>query len=113
MKTTVIQRADGDVICTAQIADSMMTRGVGLLSKKSLPEEEGLLIKPCTSVHTFFMRFPIDILCLDKTNTVVKGVRMKPNRFSFGGKGSKTVLELPYNSIEKYEIQVGEQLTLA
>ena len=113
MKSVRVERENGEFLCNAMVADSMKSRGIGLLGKKSLPDDQGLWIKPCTSVHTFFMRFPIDILYLDKDNTVVKQSKMKVNRMSFGGKGAKTVLELPWASIEKHDIRVGEQLALS
>ncbi|TML60208.1 MAG: DUF192 domain-containing protein, partial [Actinobacteria bacterium] len=43
----------------------------GLLGRTSLPDGEGLLLKPCGSVHTFFMRFPIDVVFLDRELSVV------------------------------------------
>ena len=53
------------------IADTFFTRLVGLLSRKSLSDDEGLLLSPCASIHTIGMRFPIDVLFLDKQNKVI------------------------------------------
>jgi len=54
-----------------KVAQSFVTRSVGLLSKKSISEGEALIIKPCCSIHTFFMKFAIDVLFLNKKNKVV------------------------------------------
>jgi uncharacterized membrane protein (UPF0127 family) len=71
------------------------------------------MIQPCSSVHTHFMRFPIDVLYLSDENVVVKVAMMKVFRFSMGGKGARKVLELPYGSAEEAGIQVGDRLTVS
>lgn len=111
MKTVEVRRKDGSLLCRAGLADNMLTRGIGLLGRKSLAEDEGLIIDPCTSVHTWFMRFPIDVLYLDRDNVVVKTASMPTFRFSLGGKGAKKVLELSKDSIRKHAIAPGDQLT--
>jgi len=45
-----------------QIAASFLSRTKGLLGRKSLDEQEALIVKPCKMVHMFFMRFPIDVV---------------------------------------------------
>lgn len=55
----------------AKVADNFFLRSIGLLSKKSLPEGEALIIKPCCSIHTFFMKFEIDVLFINKKNEVI------------------------------------------
>ena len=57
-----------------EVADSGPKRNKGLLGRDGLGGGEGLWIVPCESVHTFFMRFPIDLVYLDRKN-VVKKVR--------------------------------------
>lgn len=63
------------------LADSFWPRMKGLMGKKNLPEDEGLLLLPCNSVHSMFMRFPIDLLFLNRELRVIKIVyRFKPWR---------------------------------
>lgn len=57
----------GDV----KIAENFFTRSIGLLSRKSLSQDEGLIIRPCCSIHTLFMKFPIDVLFINKKNEVI------------------------------------------
>ena len=55
-----------------KIADSFWLRFKGLMFKKNLANREGLLLRPCNGIHTFFMRFNLDILYLDKENNIIK-----------------------------------------
>jgi hypothetical protein len=87
---------------------------VGLLGRRSLAEDEGLFLTPCTSIHTFFMRFPIDSLYLDREHVVVKAVkRLRPFRVSACLRAAHSILELPAGAIEASGTQVGDRLTLA
>ncbi len=80
----------------AKIAKTFPERAKGLIGKKDLPDGEGLLILHCNAIHTFFMRFPIDAIFLDKRNNVVKRVNnIRPWRFMvFGGFKADKVLEI-------------------
>lgn len=61
------------------LADSFWSRMKGLMGKKDLAENDGLLLVPCNSVHSMFMRFPIDLLFLDQNFTVIRIIeRFKP-----------------------------------
>ena len=82
----------------------------GLLGSKELQETEALLIKPCSSVHTFAMRYPIDLAFLNKEWIVVKTVNaLKPWRMSACPDASM-VLELMKENIEQLGLAVGTQL---
>jgi uncharacterized membrane protein (UPF0127 family) len=104
----------GEVAARVQPADQAWSRMVGLLGRRRLAEDEGLLLTPCTSIHTFFMRFPIDIIYLDRQHVVLKAVRaLQPFRFSACLKGCHSVLELPAGAIETSGTRVGDHLALA
>lgn len=76
-------------------ADTALKRMVGLLSRSGLGLEEGLLLSPCPQVHTFFMRFVMDAVFLDKGGKVLKVIpSMKPWRVSPWVSESHSVLEL-------------------
>ncbi|HBZ35964.1 MAG TPA: DUF192 domain-containing protein [Rikenellaceae bacterium] len=71
------------VLDEVEVADSFVSRLKGLLGRKSLSIRSGLIIKPCNSVHCFFMKFPIDVAFVDKENRVVKIIfSMKPGSVS-------------------------------
>lgn len=77
-------------------ADTFLLRLRGLMLSGPLDRGEGLWIEPCNSVHTHFMRFPIDVIFLDHQQTVVHAIpAMAPWSFSPLVKGSVSVLELP------------------
>ncbi len=64
------------------VADSFLKRLLGLIPKKKLEEEEGLLITKCSSVHTFFMSFPIDVVFINKNLKVIDVITIKPWKVS-------------------------------
>lgn len=77
-------------------ADRFHRRLLGLMFRRELSEGEGLWIEPCQSVHTHFMRFPIDVVFVDRQETVVHVIpAMQPWRFSPTIRQAAAVLELP------------------
>lgn len=113
MRSVQVESA-GRVLCVADVAENPWTRAVGLLGRKDLPKGRGLWIRPCKSIHTFFMKFPIDLVYLTSDGTVVKTcLRVRPFRLSAGGRRAHSVLELPPGFLERAGLQVGERLTLS
>jgi uncharacterized protein len=114
LKELTLRRADGTVVCErCTLADSPVTRLKGLLGRDGLEEGEGLLLQPASSIHTFFMRFPIDVVFLDRA-LVVLGIEdeIEPWRAA-SQRGAKVVLELPAGESSRRGLTVGDQLTLA
>jgi hypothetical protein len=94
-----------------RLAKSMWARFWGLMGRRRLPPGQGLLISPCSSVHCFFMRFPIDVIYLDRADRVVKVVAgMKPWRIDLGGSGAHSVLELNAGEAAAASLEVGDLL---
>jgi len=76
-------------------AETAKTRVIGLMGRGSMEPGEALWIVPCSNIHTFFMRFPIDVLFLDEKNSVVRVIdRLKPWRVSPWVWKAHSVLEL-------------------
>jgi hypothetical protein len=94
----------------ARIADNPWTRFRGLMLARRLDAGEGLVIKPCGSIHMMFMRFPIDAVFFDAENRVTKVARnVKPWRgLAFGGRGAKGVIELPAGAAS--HVEAGHEL---
>jgi uncharacterized protein len=108
-----LRNGRGAVVCAkCKPADTPWTRLRGLLGRKELPADEGLLLSPSWSVHTWFMRFPIDVVYLDSDLTVL-GIResVKPWRMT-GWRGARSVLELPAGTCERRKLTQGERLTI-
>lgn len=96
-----------------RIASNPFARMKGLLGTKTLPNGEGLLIRPCQSVHTFFMAYPIDVLFLDKELRVVHmRETMVPNRISRHVFKARSVVELPAGTIGRTGTQLGDVLAV-
>ncbi len=95
---------------SADVADSSAKRQKGLLGRDSLPTGYGLWIVPCEAVHTCGMRFPIDVIYLDRKKRVRKLRRaMVPWRLSMCVL-AHSVLELPAGVIQQTGTQTGDQL---
>jgi uncharacterized protein len=94
-----------------KIAVGFLDRGVGLLKYKSLPLNQGLWIHRCNSIHTFFMRFSIDCIFVDK-ELRVKSLRsaVAPWRFVLPQWGADSVFEVPIRTIQQQQIKKGDQL---
>ncbi|MBM3753661.1 MAG: DUF192 domain-containing protein [Acidobacteria bacterium] len=99
-----------ELAAAADIADTSQKRRTGLLKHQSLEPGQGLWIVPCEAVHTFGMKFPIDVLYLSKQKKVLK-IRdnMKRSRMSICLR-AHSVLELPAGYAAQTSTQVGDQL---
>ena len=94
------------------IADRMFPRMKGLLGKRSLESGEGMLIRPAPSIHTFFMRFAIDVVFLSREGDVRRVAHnVRPWRIR-SCRGAYAVLELAAGDAERRGIASGDQLTL-
>jgi hypothetical protein len=92
------------------VANSSKERRTGLLKQNSLAEGCGLWINPCEAIHTFFMRFPIDVIFLDRLNRVRKvSAELRPWRMS-ACLMAKSVLELPAGAAARTMTVPGDQL---
>lgn len=95
------------------IADTFITRFKGLMLKKNLEEDAAMLIHPCNSVHTFFMKFPLDIIFISKEYEVIYVMEnMLPGKTSSFIRKSMGVLELPSGTIEKTNTKKGDFLNI-
>ena len=102
------------VVCErCVLADRPLARMRGLLGRSGLAHEEGILLRPASSVHTWFMRFPIDVVFLDRDLAVLRVVpRLGPWRWA-GRRRATAVLELAAGESERRGIEVGQRLRLA
>ena len=95
------------------IADSFLRSLIGLMGRSSLEAGHGLWIVPCQSVHTFWMRFSIDVVFLDEHGKVIHLVEsLRPFRISKHLSRARSVIELPVSSIRATETQVGDEIRI-
>jgi len=108
----VLNRTKGIVVAKElEIAASFWGRFRGLMGRRELAQGNAMLIRPSSSIHTFFMRFPIDAVFLDKADRVVLVAdRVFPWRLAFGGR-AHAVLELPAGAAAEGGIEPGDMLS--
>jgi len=95
-----------------RFANSAWKRLVGLLNRKSLAHGEGLLFDRCYGIHTFGMRFAIDVLFLDQNLRVLRTVEALPPLRTCAVKRAVYVLELPVGTIRQSHTEAGDQIQL-
>ena len=95
-------------------ADNFLTRLVGLLKRTNLGPEEALWLIPSKGIHTIGMKFPIDVVFLDKSNVVLGVIsELVPYRISGVRLRGHSVLELPKGTLKKSRTEVGDQLEIS
>lgn len=106
--------ADGRVVCEhLLVAARPLRRMRGLLGRADLPAGDGILLRPAGSVHTFFMRFPIDVVFLDRDDVVLGVEPALPPWRTAARRGAKAVVELAAGECERRGVRVGERLAVA
>ncbi len=108
----IVNETRGTVVAErAEVARSFWTRFRGLMGRRELPTGGGMLIEPNGSIHTFWMRFPIDVIFTDRQGIVV-GLReaMPPNRPFAGARGANGTIELPAGTIQASRTERGDRL---
>ena len=95
------------------IANTFLSRMTGLLTRKSFSPGEALVITRCQSIHMLFMRFPIDVIFIDKNDHVVGLVEnIKPFRLSPVFFQSRRAIELPEGVIGKTKTTLGDKIKI-
>ena len=114
LKIKALDKDKGVIVAEeVKLADTFFKRLKGLLGTKDLPSGKGLLIIPCKQVHTFFMRYHLDLIFLDEDNTIVHIIEdIPPFRISPYIKESQKVLELKAGTIKQYKLMEGEKLDI-
>lgn len=110
----VVNRSKGTVVAEqAWLAQGFWSRFVGLWGRRGLAPGQGLLLTPCSSIHTLFMRFTIDAVFLDNRDAVVKvSPWLRPFRLALGSRRARKVLELPAGTIARSGTGVGDRLDI-
>ena len=112
MRSTTLTRSDGTVICArCALAIRPWSRMRGLLGRASLAPDDGMLFRPASSIHMYFMRFAIDAIFCDRELVVIDVVPgLRPWRMA-SRRGAKIVIELAEGAAGG--VQPGDRLALA
>jgi uncharacterized membrane protein (UPF0127 family) len=101
---------EGDVLAAVEVAETFAQRSRGLLGRSSY---EGAMLLPRTrSVHTFGMKFAIDVAVCDKGLTVLMVATLRPYRMTFPRRGGRSVIEAEAGAFERWGLRVGDHLEL-
>lgn len=110
-----LETADGGVVAPhVEVAGTAWRRFMGLMFRGELPAGHGLALTPCSSIHMFFMRIPLDVAFLDREGQVLRvyhGIR--PWRVTRVVRGARTAVELPAGTLRAAGIEKGAVLRLA
>src|SRR5579884_2793181 len=107
------ENRDCDLATRARRASSFITRGIGLMGRRSLSRGEALILPGCKSITMFFMRFPLDIVFLDENGVVCADLReFRPWRVSRLVPRSKLAIELPSGTLDASGTQVGDLILI-
>jgi uncharacterized membrane protein (UPF0127 family)/CheY-like chemotaxis protein len=109
-----LRREDGRILCeSVRVADTIGRRMRGLLGRKHLPADEGILLRPAWSIHTAFMRFPIDVVFIDPEQIVIRIEHtMKPFKTA-SCRGAREVVELAAGECDRLGLEVGDRIAWA
>ncbi len=106
----IINSSPDKSLCHIRKTETFFERGRGLLGCKGLEQGDGMLITPCNSIHTFFMKISIDVIYLSKSNQILAIKHsMKPQRF-WRSWNASSVLELMAGQARISELQNGDTL---
>jgi len=111
MTVLVNKLTQQQLVAHLEVANNFWTRGKGLLGRKHLDADAALWIHRCNSIHTYFMKFAIDCVFVDK-NLQVKAIYsdVKPGRLVFPVWGASSVIEMAAGAAKNKKIQVGDVL---
>jgi uncharacterized membrane protein (UPF0127 family) len=98
----------GDVLASVEVVRSPARRGIGLIGRRGIGG--GLLIEPCRGIHTFGVRFAIDVAYLDRSRVVIAVARVRPFRVGLPRRRARSVLEAEAGAFERWHLAVGDAL---
>jgi len=111
MKLLKLVKNENVLVSEVEDASSFFRRFMGLMYRKSMPEDHGLLLTPCNEIHTFGMKFDIDTITLSKEGEVLFiDAAVPPRKARKRVKGGYSVLELNSGMAEKLGLSPGDIL---
>lgn len=109
----IVARTESPLATRATTAQHLAARMVGLLSRAALAPGEALILPSCRSIHTWFMRFPIDVLFIDADGRVVRAVdALGPFGMAWGGWHARTTIELPAGTLRSAGVMPGARVRI-
>jgi uncharacterized membrane protein (UPF0127 family) len=100
--------ADGRVLASVEIAEAYRTRAKGLLGRNGI--DGALLLRPARSVHSFGMRFPIDVAFCDADLYVLDIIALRPHRMTLPRWRARAVIEAEAGAFDRWGVHIGDQV---
>ena len=97
-----------EVLASLEVADSARSRGKGLLGRDEF--DGALLLDRCRSLHSFGMRFDLDIAYLDADRRVLRTATLRRHRIAWPHRGARSMIEAPAGSFREWNLVVGDEL---
>ena len=107
-----VEGRDEPIASALETAFDSASRTKGLLGRDSLAEGSALVIAPCSAIHTFAMRFPIDVIFAHRDGRVLKLKRAMPAARISVALRAFAVVEMPAGSLERARVRVGDRLVV-
>ena len=109
-----LRSPDGTVVASeVGMADSVWSRFCGLMMRKEFPKGHALVLSPCSSIHMFFMRFPIDVAFVNRDGKILHALNsIRPWRASRMVFHAVAAIELPAGTMKELGIGRGDTITL-
>jgi uncharacterized membrane protein (UPF0127 family) len=98
------------VLASVEIAEAYRTRAKGLLGREGI--EGALLLRPARSVHSFGMRFPIDVAFCDADLCVLDIIVLRPHRMTLPRWRARAVIEAEAGAFDRWRVRVGDQVEI-
>jgi len=112
--TLTLRREDGRIVCdSVTVADSTLRRMRGLLGRRTLPSGQGVVLRPAWSIHTAFMRFPIDVVFVDAEQVVMRVEHSLRSFKTASCRGAREVVELAAGECERRGLAPGDRIAWA
>jgi uncharacterized protein len=113
MTATALKTQGRTLIAQAKIANTFFSRFWGLMGRKELSPDEAIVFPKCNSIHTFFMRIPIDVVVLDPKGTVLSvEENMAPWRLMLPRRGASHIIEMKAFRSKELGIRAGSLLEM-
>lgn len=111
----IVNRTQGTLLGSRVVlADTWWQRFRGFLGRREPSTGDGILLAPCTAIHTFGMGFALDVVFLSEEGRVLDVRRgLRPWRTARGKRGTRYVLEIPPGTIDATGTRVGDELSWA
>lgn len=111
MRIAELKKNSSVLLKKCRIADTFFSRLMGLMGKKQIPQDEAIVFPRCNSIHTFFMRFPIDVIFVSAEGKVVAlSEAVGPWRLILPKARVKHTIEMRAARAKELGISVGDTL---